>query len=128
MPDADVAEQFLEVDVGVLAELEDNEAALELVQMYEEETNGVMQQLNAYTQLTDVSRTAQAWSSIWAFMHKLKGSSLSIGLTGVAAFIESLRLSDISTLHEWYPKVFEQLQLAVEESVKKIMGHLNAAE
>lgn len=120
-----LAAQYLAVDFGVLAELDDNEAALELVQMYDEETKSVIQQLEAYTRLSDPSQTAQAWSSIWAFLHKLKGSSLSIGLTGVAVFIESLRSSDTSTLNEWYPKVFEQLKFAVEQSVEKIMSNLN---
>ncbi|KAG8470152.1 hypothetical protein KFE25_008573 [Diacronema lutheri] len=124
MSSEDVAAQFLEVDFGVLAELDDNEAALELVDMYDEETNSVIQQLEAYTRLTESAQTAQAWSSIWAFLHKLKGSSLSIGLVGVAAFIESLRSSDISTLHEWYPKVFEQLKSAVVQSVDKIKSNL----
>lgn len=93
------AEQFLAVDFGVLAELDDNEAALELVQMYEEETKGVLSQLEGHLSVEEGSE-AQSWSSIWAFLHKLKGSSLSIGLTGLAEFIESLRNSDTSTLRE----------------------------
>lgn len=120
----ELAEQFLEVDVCVLAELEDNDAALELVQLYEELTRGVIQQLHAYAQLTDVSRAAQAWPSAWASVRELRGSSLCIGLIGVAALIESLKLSDISTLRECYPPAVEQLRFAVEESVENIMGHL----
>jgi HPt (histidine-containing phosphotransfer) domain-containing protein len=113
-------EQFLAIDVGVLAELEDNDSALELVQMYNDETKAVLTQLETYTTLAEGAQTQPAWSSIWAFLHKLKGSSLSIGLCGVAEFIESLRSSDTSTLPEWYPRVFEQLKYAVETSVHKI--------
>lgn len=122
--DSPLDEHYLAVDFGVLAELDDNEAALELVQMYDDETKGVLEQLGAFTKVKEGALTQPAWSSIWSFLHKLKGSSLSIGLTGVAEYIESLRTADLSKLHEWYPKVFELLKYAVDASVAKIMAEL----
>ncbi|KAJ1623534.1 hypothetical protein T492DRAFT_845442 [Pavlovales sp. CCMP2436] len=119
-----IPERFLAIDVGVLAELEDNDSALELVQMYDDETKAVLKQLETYTTLAEGAQMQTAWTSIWAFLHKLKGSSLSIGLSGVAEFIESLRSCDTSTLPEWYPRVFEQLKYAVETSVHNIMKSL----
>mmetsp|Transcript_4237 Transcript_4237/g.11952 ORF Transcript_4237/g.11952 Transcript_4237/m.11952 type:complete len:124 (+) Transcript_4237:38-409(+) len=117
--------RFLVVEHGVLEELEDNDAALELVEMYDDETKAVLQQLAATTKSLDPSTASQTWQSIWASLHKLKGSSLSIGLAGVAELIESLRASDAATLHEWFPATFDQLKTSVEMGVKEIKAKIS---
>jgi HPt (histidine-containing phosphotransfer) domain-containing protein len=120
-----LAPQFTHIDFGVLAELDDNEAALELVQMYDEESKSTLKQLEQLKE-PGPGQTQPAWTSIWALLHKLKGSSLSIGLSGVAEFIESLRSSDASKVGDWYPKVVEQLKFAIDSSIEKIMTSLNS--
>jgi HPt (histidine-containing phosphotransfer) domain-containing protein len=106
------AQEFLDVENEVLTELGDPEAALELVQMYEEATRQILAELEALVEKQD-------WTATWELLHKLKGSALSIGLTGVSTFIESLR-NKPSSLHE-YPTAIRELSNA---GIAQIMGHL----
>jgi HPt (histidine-containing phosphotransfer) domain-containing protein len=111
-PKFDIDPEFLEVEVEALLELGDPEAALELVQMYEEATRDILAELEALVEKQD-------WRVTWQLLHKLKGSALSIGLTGVSRLIESLR-NDPSSLHA-YPTIVREIS---DSGVAQIMEHL----
>lgn len=117
---------FLAVDKLVLDELDDPETTTELLDLYEEEWQASLKKLKSLAEELTPENSASQFKVIWLQLHKLKGSSLSLGLVGVSNFIESVRAGKVepAQAHLWFPAKLLALEEAVKRGVTEIQkGH-----